>query len=366
MQIQAAVCQELNGEFNIETIKLDAPKPDEVLVEIVATGVCHTDAAGMNGTIPVPFPMVFGHEGAGIVKEVGEVVHSVKAGDHVVVSFPYCGTCQPCLFGHPGECEHMIDNNFSGYMGDGTTRLSKNGKPIYTFFGQSTFANYAVVNEKNLVKVDKDVDLALLGPLGCGLITGSATVMEGIRPKTGSSIAIYGCGSVGLSAIMGAKIVGCSTIIAVDLNHDRLQLAKELGATHIINSQDVSIIDAANSITDGYGVEYAVDATGSAFVVDQALKSLAHHGELVLIASGYGSLEIDLNNDIFMKVRTIRGMIEGSTPAKHFIPKLVDYYKKGLFPIDKLIKFYDFEDINQAFADTENGSTIKPVLRMKK
>lgn len=366
MKIKAAVCYGLNEALKIETLNLDEPKADEVLIEMVATGFCHTDASGQNGTLPVPFPIVFGHEGAGIVKKVGQSVRSVKEGDHVVISIPYCGECRPCLFGRPGECEHSMEANFGGFMLDGTTRITnEKQEPIHMFFGQSTFANYAIANEKSIVRVDKDVDLALLGPLGCGFLTGSGTVMEGIKPRIGSSIVILGCGGVGLSAVMGAKIAGCTTIIAVDLNQSRLEMAKELGATHIINGKDTDIQDEMLAITDGYGVEYAVDASGSTFVVSKALKALAHGGEMVLIAAGYQELKLDINMDIFLKTRSIRGMIEGAAHPKDLIPKLVDFYKKGMFPIDKLIKFYDLENINQAFEDSAQGKTIKPVIRLK-
>lgn len=366
MQIKAAVCHGLNEPLKIETLELDKPKADEVLVEVVAAGFCHTDASGQNGTLPVPFPIVFGHEGSGIIKEVGSAVTSVKPGDHVVFSIPYCGECRPCLFGRPGECEHAMQANFGGFMLDGTSRLSSHdNKPIHMFFGQSTFANYAVTNEKNIVKVDKDVDLSILGPLGCGFLTGSATVMEGIKPRVGSSIVILGCGGVGLSALMGAKISGCSTIIAVDLNESRLEMAKELGATHTINGGSQDILETIKSITNDYGVEYAVDASGSTFIVSQAIKALAHGGEMVLIAAGYKNLDLDINMEIFLKTRTIRGIIEGATHPKYFIPKLVDFYKKGMFPFDKLVKFYEFDEINQAFADSANGKTIKPIIKMK-
>lgn len=366
MEIKAAVCHGLNEPLKIENLTLEPPKADEVLIEVVATGFCHTDASGQNGTLPVPFPIVFGHEGAGIVREVGAAVRSVEPGDHVVISIPYCGHCRPCLFGRPGECEHAMEANFGGFMLDKTTRLSdEKGEPVHMFFGQSTFASYAVANEKSIVKVDKEVDLALLGPLGCGFLTGSGTVMEGIKPRIGSSIAILGCGGVGLSALMAAKISGCSTIIALDLNESRLEMAKELGATHTINGKTDDILETILAITDGYGVEYAIDASGSTFVVSQGIKALAHGGEMVLVAAGYDDLNLDINMDIFLKTRSIRGMIEGAAHPKHLIPILIDFYKKGLYPFDKLIQFYEFEDINQAFEDSASGQTIKPVIKLK-
>lgn len=366
MKIKAAVCHELNGKMIIEELDLAPPQANEVLIEVVAAGICHTDASGQNGTLPAPFPIVFGHEGSGIVKEVGPGVLSIKPGDHVVAAFPYCGSCYHCCYGMPGECDHAMEGNFGGFMLDGTTRLSKDGKPIHMFFCQSSFATYAVVNEKSVVKVDDDVDLAMLGPLGCGLITGSATVMECLKPRVGSSIAVYGCGGVGCSAIMGAKAVGCNTIIAVDINEERLKVAKDLGATHTINGKKDDIIEAVKTITNGHGTDYAIEATGNTKVAGQGLQSVAPGGEMYLIAAGYEKMELDINTEIFMNYRTLRGVIEGATHPKYFIPKLVELYKSGHFPFDKLIKFYDFEYINQAFQDSAEGRTIKPVLRMKK
>jgi Zn-dependent alcohol dehydrogenases, class III len=366
MKIKAAVCHELDGKISIEDLDLAPPKANEVLIEVVAAGICHTDASGRNGTLPSPFPIVYGHEGSGIVKEVGPGVLSLKPGDHVVASYPYCGSCYHCCYGMPGECDHAMEGNFGGYMLDGTSRLSKDGQPIHMFFCQSSFATYAVVNEKSAVKVDPEVDLAMLGPLGCGLITGSATVMGCVKPRAGSTIAIFGCGGVGCSAIMGAKIVGCSTIIAVDINEERLKIAQELGATHVINGKNGDLTEAIKAITKGVGVDYGIEATGNTKVAGQGLQAVAPGGEMILIAAGYEKMELDINIEIFIRYRTLRGVIEGATHPKYFLPKLVEMYKAGKFPIDKLIKFYDFEDINQAFDDSASGKTIKPVLRIKK
>lgn len=366
MKIKAAICNEVNGKMIIEELDLAPPQANEVLIEMVATGICHTDASGQNGTIPVPFPIVFGHEGAGIVKEVGPGVLSIKPGDHVVTTYPYCGECYHCCSGRAGQCDHAIEASFGGYMMDGTTRLSRNGQPVHVFFGQSSFATHAVVNEKSVIKIDDDVDLALAGPLGCGLNTGSGTVMMTLKPRVGSTIAIYGCGGVGCSAIMGAKAVGCNVIIAVDINEERLKMAKELGATHLINGKKEDAMKVVLDITKGYGADYAIEATGNTKVAGQALRSLASGGEMMLIAAGYEKMELDINMEIFMKYRTLRGVIEGASHPKYFIPKLVDLYKAGKFPFDRLIKFYDFEDIDQAFQDSASGKTIKPVVRFKK
>lgn len=364
MKIKAAVCNGLHEKLVIEEVELDSPKANEVLVEIVATGVCHTDISVQEGIFQMVFPNVLGHEGAGIIREVGPGVTSYKPGDHVVISYAYCGACDICLSGKPGHCSHLPELNFGGIMEDGTTRLSKDGKPIHTFFGQSTFATHAVTNTKNLIKVDDDLPLENLGPLGCGIITGSATVLEGIKPEFGSTIAVFGCGSVGLSAIMAAKIAGCKQIIGVDIVPERLEMAKQLGATDVVNGKEVDTVEEIMRLTNNKGVDYGAEFTGNGFVIDQAIKSAKHNGEIVFVAGG-PDVNINFTAEILFKVKTIKGMIEGEVAAKKFIPQLIEYYKKGQFPFDKLITFYDFEDINQAIADSTSGKVIKPIVRMK-
>lgn len=366
MEIKAAVSWEEGKEFKIESIDLKKPKAREVLIEVVGTGVCATDIAAANGHMGVPFPIVLGHEASGIIREVGEAVTYVKPGDHVIVACCLCGTCDSCLKGKPGSCENIPRLNFGGTMEDGSKRLSKDNKEISTFFGQSTFSSYAVANEKNLIKVDKELDLKIFGPLGCGVVTGSSTVLEGLKPNAGSTIAVYGCGAVGLSAIMAAKIIGCLKIIAVDINDERLSLAKELGATHIINSKNEEIVESIKSITNRKGVNYGVEATGNSVVAKSALSALTNQGELTLIGAGYKEIEIDLNTEFLFGTKKLSGYIAGLVSSKYIVPKLIEYYKNGLFPFDRLIKFYDFENINEALRDLSSGEAIKPVLLIKK
>ena len=365
LKIRAAVNWESGGGFKLEELELSEPKVNEVLIEVVATGVCATDAGAAAGHLGVPFPIVLGHEAAGVVKVVGEGVTYVKPGDHVVVACCLCGTCDNCLTGKPGSCEDIPRLNFGGAMEDGTKRLSKDGNEISTFFGQSTFATYAVTNEKNLVKIDQDLDLNLFGPLGCGIVTGAGTVLEGLKPKAGSTIAIYGCGAVGLSAVMAAKIAGCTKIIAVDINEERLKLAIELGATHSINSKNNDIVETIREIT-GRGVDYGVEATGNSFVAKSALSALTNNGELTLIAAGYQEIAIDLNTEFLFGTKKLTGYIAGLVSAKYIVPKLIEYYRQGQFPFDKLVTFYDFDDIEKAFADSQSGVVVKPVLKIKK
>lgn len=362
MKIKAAVTPGQGKDFIIEEIDLAAPKANEVLVKIVATGVCHTDAVARDAAI-APLPAVLGHEGAGIIEEVGEGITRLKKGDHVILSFAHCGHCENCLTGHPTVCETFNDLNFGGMHDDHSHRLSLDGKPLSTFFGQSSFGTFAVAHERNVVKVDKDVDLALLGPLGCGIQTGAGTVLNSLKPEFASTIAVYGAGAVGLSAIMAAKIVGCKTIIAVDVHDSRLELAKELGATHIFNGTKGDVVEKIKEVTNG-GTKYAVDTTGVPLVVRQCLQALRPLGKAAIVGVT-PEMTIDVHNDIMAEGKTMMGVIEGDSIPNIFIPQLVDYYKNGQFPFDKLVKFYEFDQINEAFEASKSGEAIKPILRVQ-
>ena len=361
MKITAAVSRKLHAPITFENVELQEPKADEVLIKIVATGICHTDAEAIKGHA-VPLPAVLGHEGSGIVEKVGTAVKSINPGDHVVLSFAYCGECENCLEGHQNGCEHTGQLNFGGQMADGTYRIYSEEGPLATFFGQSSFATYAVANKNNVVKVDPEVDLALLGPLGCGIQTGSGAVMNTLNPKVGSTIAIFGAGAVGLSAVMAAKIVGCSEIIVIDIHENRLNLAKELGATTVLNSKEHDIVDEITKLIPN-GVHYALETTGVPIVIKQALQSIRPLGVLGVIGIA-GDVTFNIMNEILVEGKTVKGILQGDSIPQLFIPALIDYYKKGLFPFDKLVKFYPFEDINQAFEDSKNGSTIKPIVKI--
>ncbi|MDX8045314.1 NAD(P)-dependent alcohol dehydrogenase [Gracilibacillus sp. S3-1-1] len=361
MKIQAAVTYGQEEEFKIEEVELSEPKANEVLVKIVATGVCHTDAVARDGGM-TPYPAVLGHEGAGIVEKVGDGVKIIEPGDHVVLSFAYCGHCDNCRTGHPTVCTDFNLLNFGGQMEDATHRLEQAGTELSSFFGQSSFGTYAVTNERNLVKVDKDVDLSLLGPLGCGIQTGSGTVLNHLKPEFGTSIVVYGAGAVGLSAIMAAKITSCKHIIAVDLHDSRLELAKELGATHVINGKNGDVVEQIKEITNG-GSHYGVESTGVPAVVHQGLQSLRPLGKLAIVGAT-PEVNIDVHEEIMAEGKTMVGVVEGDSIPQVFIPQLLAYYKEGLFPFDKLVKFYEFQNINQAFEDSKSGIAIKPILKI--
>ncbi len=361
MQIKAAVADKPGKKLKIKDVELDAPKSNEVLVKIVATGICHTDKAAIDGAT-TPLPAVLGHEGAGIVEQVGSEVTKVKVGDHVALSFSYCGECRNCRAGHPGMCIKFNRLNFEGSNFDGTHRIHNSNQNLSTFFGQSSFANYVVAAENNVVKVPDNMDLRLVGPLGCGIQTGAGTVLNYIKLQKTDSIVIFGMGPVGLSAVMAAKITGAKHIIAIDLNDNKLAMAKEMGATTIINSRTD---DAASKISEliPEGADYTLDTTGNAGVIKQAVHLLRPAGECVLIGIG-GNVEFNIMQDLLAESKKIAGVVEGDSIPQEFIPQLIKYYQEGKFSFDRLIKLYEFNDINQAFEDFENNKTMKPVVVM--
>jgi aryl-alcohol dehydrogenase len=363
MEIKAAVAWEKGKPFTIETLNLEAPRANEVLVRIVGVGVCHTDLKVRDGTRPIPYPIVLGHEGSGVVEEVGSQVTKVMPGDHVVLTYNSCGLCPHCRNGHAAYCQQVIELSFGGQRPDGSTPLSRRGAPIHGyFFGQSSFATYALATERNAVKVRRDAPLELLGPLGCGFQTGAGAVLNSLQAEAGSSIVIFGVGSVGLSAVMGAAVAGCTTIIAVDRQPSRLALAHELGATHVINNQDMDDPVPFIKETTG-GVNYALDTTGQPAIFQQAFNSLAVLGVCGLIGGMAPGMEVCLEANHLLIGRTVRGIIQGDSIPDIFIPRLIDLFVNGRFPIDRLITQYPLDAINQAGDDMHAGTTIKPVLR---
>ena len=323
-------------------------------------GICHTDEAAQTQQLPVPLPAILGHEGAGIVEAVGASVTEFQPGDHVVLSYASCGSCGPCIAGRPYACENMVGLNFMGVMPDGTRRHTWKGEKLSSFFSQSSFATRAVVKARNAVKIDPDVDLGLAAPFGCGIQTGAGIVLNSLRPEFGSSIAVFGCGTVGMSAILAARIAGCRHIVAVGGNPRSLQLALELGATHALNRKETAdLAQALREISGGCGMDYAVDTSGVTGMIETALDSLNYMGTLVMAGAG-SNLMLGTN----LGAKTVKGVSEGNSIPKDFIPKLLGYYREGRFPVDRLIEYFDFEEINAAFAASHHGRVIKAVLRM--
>ena len=366
MKIRAAIAYASDRPFELCECDLAEPGAGEVLVRIKACGICHTDLAVKHQHMPVPLPMVLGHEGAGIIERVGKDVSDLKAGDHVVMSFGSCGTCRNCQNDRPGYCESFLPINLFGKR-DGHEQIHRDGIGIAGgFFSQSSFATYALATTRNVVKIDSALPLELLAPLGCGIQTGMGTVMLSLAPSPGSSIAVFGAGSVGLAGVMAAKISGCAQIIAVDIRPDRLALARELGATHVIDGGKKDADAQILEIT-GKGADCAFDTTGLPSVVQQAFNCLASRGQVALVAVPPMGTQYTFDaHALLSSGRSVRGVVEGDAIPKDFIPRMVEFYQRGLMPLEKIIKLYPFNMINKAIADSESGESIKAVLLMDK
>jgi aryl-alcohol dehydrogenase len=363
MRITAAVAREAGQPFTIEELDLDEPRADEVLVEIHAVGLCHTDIAIRDQWMPMPLPAVLGHEGAGVVAAVGSDVDKVEPGDKVVLTFGSCGRCGLCTSGHPAYCLELLARNVGGSRLDGTNALHCEGGMHGFFFSQSSFATHAVATERNVVKVGQDADLDLVGPLGCGIQTGAGTVINRLRPEAGSGLAVFGVGAVGLSAVMAARVVGCTTIIAVDTKPDRLALAADVGATHLIDGSRVNPISAIHRLT-GVGVPYTVDTTAVPEIARQAVVSLAPLGTCAILGLGPAGTEVSVDmTNLLVPGRTVTGVAEGDSRPDEFIPQLLELHRQGRFPFDRLIDTYALNDINKAVEDLESGKAVKAVLK---
>lgn len=365
MRIQAAVVHEPGGRFSIEDVDLDDPRAGEVLVRVAAAGLCHTDLVTRDGALPPSLPAVLGHEGAGVVERVGPGVTKVVPGDPVVLTFASCSQCPNCRRGMATACINFLARNFAGVRPDGSPTLHLDGEPISgAYFGQSSFATYALATESNVVKVPADVALELLGPLGCGIQTGAGAVLNSLRAEAGSSIAIFGVGSVGMAALLGALVAGCTTIVAVDPNQERLNIAVELGATHTVDPTKDNAVEAIGEATAGFGAHYSLECTGIPAVLRQAVDCLAVPGTCGVLGVAPMGAEVKLDIFSLLSGRTVRGIIEGDSVPDVFIPALINLWRQGRFPFDRLIRSYDFDQINEAAADSEKGIALKAILHM--
>jgi aryl-alcohol dehydrogenase len=360
------VVREQGGPFLLEDVELSGPRPDEVLVEVVASGMCHTDLL-VRDDRPGVLPAVLGHEGAGIVREVGSAVATVTPGDRVVLSFPSCGTCPRCRTGRTAYCDSIAALKFGCHRPDGSVATTDaSGRPVGDhFFGQSSFGTLAVVNARSVVPMPADVDLRIAGPLACGVQTGAGTVLNVLRPGPGSSIAVFGAGSVGLCAIMAARLAGATTIVAVNRRRSRLALAAEFGATHLVSPDDLDPVEAIRDATGGRGVQFAFETTGVPEVLTAAVRSLDSLGTCAYVGTappgvlaGFPMLEA------MTKGLTIRGVLQGDSTPTETIPRLWELHRAGQLPFDRLITHYRLDEINQAAADCHGGDVVKPVVLM--
>jgi aryl-alcohol dehydrogenase len=360
MKITAAVLRAPHGPFTLEETELGEPRPDEVLVRLIATGICHTDLVAAAGH-DAAAPLVLGHEGAGVVEAVGADVAAVEPGDHVVLSYGWCGLCAKCCRGKMAYCDSFLGLNYHGTRLDGSTAMSRDGEPIRShFFGQSSWATYSLTTERNVVRVAPDLPLEYLAPLGCGVQTGAGAVLNVLKPRKGSSIAVFGAGAVGLSAVMAAKIAGCGTILAVDPDPRRRALAETLGATAVVDPMAGDPAAAVVELTGG--VDYTVECAGLPFVVRAAVASLATPGMCVTVGFQGRANPVELDQTTLMMGRGIRGSIEGDAIPQRFIPRLIEHHRSGELPLEGLVRTFSFADIDDAVAASRSGEVVKPVL----
>jgi aryl-alcohol dehydrogenase len=363
MQITAAVLREPTGRFEIEQLELEPPRDDEVLVRVVGAGLCHTDLLSREWPPEMfPGPIVYGHEGAGVVESVGGAVTHVAEGDHVVLSFDSCGVCAGCRSVGPYACFDFLPLNLAPGRVDGSSALTdSNGRPVGShFFGQSSLASHAVVSGRSVVKVDPTFALARLGPLGCGVQTGAGAILNTLDVQPGSSVAIYGAGSLGLSAVMAAKVAGAGQIIAVDRHRSRLDMATTYGATDQVTGDPAEILTAVQDLSGG-GTDYSFDSTGVAAITRVAFEGLNNTGTMSM--AGVGSdAELVFDYRSLISPRTIKGVVEGSSDPATFIPRLAQLNADGEFPFDDLITTYRLDEINEAERASHDGEVVKPVF----
>jgi aryl-alcohol dehydrogenase len=353
LQITAAVVEARHGDWRLEKLELAEPAPDELLVRVAASGICQTDVHGRDDYFGIPFPCVFGHEGAGVVERVGTAVKKVAPGDRVVMTSPACGACPACRRGLPGYCASSRRIKFSGRLRDGRIPFHRNSAPVSgAFFQQSAFATHALATEGNVVKVPDDLPLEQAAAFPCGVNTGAGAVFNVLKPQPGSSIAIFGAGAVGLAAVMAAKIAGCGTIAVVDLHDNRLELARELGATRIGREKPAGAFD------------FALEAAGSPAALRNAVDCLAPLGVCCLVGSARKGTEAVLEMTQIQDGRTLRGCVQGDAPAEAFLPRLFEHWRAGRMPVARLVTYYEFAEVNRAVADSLSGRTVKPVLRI--
>jgi aryl-alcohol dehydrogenase len=366
MRITAAVTESKGAPFVLQELEVGDLRDDEVLVRVAAAGICHTDLICRDQWYPVPLPAVLGHEGAGTVERVGPAVRKVAPGDRVGMTFDSCGACRSCQTGRQSYCHSFFEHNFAASRpADGTSALRRNGGFVHAhFFGQSSFATHSVARERNVVKLTETIPLDVAAPFGCGIQTGAGAVLNSLRAPAGSSLAVFGAGTVGLAAVLAAVIAACSRIVVVDLNPARLALALELGATHVVDAQTQDAVEAIRRVT-GAGADFSLEATGSPRVLRQAVDCLAPLGVCGVIGAPAFGTEVSLDvNTILTGGRVVRGIVEGDSVPDVFLPRLVELHERGRFPVDRLLTFYDFDEIERAAHDAESGKTIKPVLRM--
>lgn len=363
---KAAICPEVGKPIEVVEVEVEAPKAGEAKVRLGASGVCHTDLSAQNGTLPIAMPSVLGHEGAGIVEEVGEGVTSVKPGDHVVLSFvPQCGTCYFCTHGTPEVCETGLGAMAMGTMLDFTPRFSHAGAPMHQMSALGTWSEELVTLEMSMVKIDPDVPLTSAALIGCGVLTGVGAALNTASIRRGDTVAVIGCGGVGLNVIQGAALAGAERIIAVDMFDSKLELARQFGATDTVNPSGGGAVEMVLELTGNRGVDVSFEVIGLKATTEQAFGMVRRGGEAVIVGvpNMEQILEIPIAMDLLINEKSIRGSWYGGSDVRRDIPKLVDLYTKGQLKLDELIsRTITLHDVNEAFRAMEAGEVARSVI----
>jgi Zn-dependent alcohol dehydrogenase len=366
--MKAAILYETNTPLKIEEVEIDDPQENEIMIKLEAVGVCHTDLSFMKGEVPVPTPVVVGHEGCGIIEKVGPGVTDLQVGDKVITMVAIsCGKCNYCAEGRPTMCpENLMVQMMAELPFFKGKRVHKGDEYIGQLFGLGSFAEYCVVHERSAIKVRDDAPSEVVCLMGCGVTTGLGAAINSGGVKPGDNVVVYGVGGVGLSAVMGAKIAGAGNIIAIARSQNKLDMAMELGATHVINPKEVEDVPAkVRELTGGIGADVAIEAAGLAAVMEQAFASI-HSGGVCVIA-GMAPLDQSLNimPFEFLLGKQLRGTVQGDIIAPRDIPRFVDMYMAGNLPIDKLItKTFSLDNVNDAFEALENKEVLRSVIKI--
>jgi NDMA-dependent alcohol dehydrogenase len=363
---KAAVLPGLNEPLEIRDIEVESPRAGELKIRMGASGVCHSDLSIQNGTLMSPTPIVLGHEGAGVVEEVGEGVTSVKVGDHVVISWvPQCGECFFCKKDQGYLCSQADIALVGGGLLDGTTRFTSDGAPLFQMAASGTFSEVTIIPAIGAVKIPDDIDMKVAALIGCGVLTGVGAAMNTADIKKGDTVAVVGCGGVGLNVIQGARIKGAAEIIAVDMNETKLQLAKEFGATATVNASQGDPVSQVMSMTEQRGADVAFEVIGLQQTIDQTITMTRRGGQAILV--GVPRMDAMLTLPAFLSLvvasKTIKGCWYGSSNVQKDVPKLIDLYKKGDLKLDELIsRTIPLAEVNDAFAAMQTGEVARTVI----
>ncbi|KAH8892174.1 NAD(P)-binding protein [Thozetella sp. PMI_491] len=370
IETEGLVVEEPGSGFKLLPVSLHDMKQDEILVEMKYSGICHTDIHGSKGGYSaLSYPAILGHEGAGVIRAVGPDVkaRSLRVGQSVILSFNHCGQCRNCSSHHPACCTNFEALNITGRrLADQTTpaRLSDGREVISQFFGQSSFLRHSVVSQHSVTACPYPDSLATYAALGCGFQTGAGTVLNALKPSKDDSLLIFGAGTVGLASIMAAKYLGLHQIIAVDIVDEKLAFARDLGATDTINSKNVPDIAAEIRRISGGGARFALECTGVSAVIESLLDCVCCGGTAVVVGSPRPDFILKVDPEkLLHENKTLRGICQGDSVAKKFIPEMMELHRSGHFPLERLCNFYDVKDYEKAILDVSEGKVIKPILR---